>query len=169
MEIRNSDLNDLSKIFELYKIATNFMKSKNQVYWPEFPKELILNEIEENRQWKLLIDGQIACIWATTLNDELIWGNKNNTPSIYIHRIVTNSAFRGQNLVKKIISWANEFGKHQGLKYIRMDTVGLNKGLIGHYEKFGFQFLGTKELENTNGLPEHYKDGEVCYFQKEII
>lgn len=50
-----------------------------------------------------------------------------------------------------------------------MDTVGLNTGLISHYEKLGFQFLGTKRLENTNGLPEHYKDGEVCYFQKEII
>ena len=169
MTIKNSGLTDVPKIFNLYRIATNYMKSKNQVYWPEFPKELILNEIEENRQWKLLIDGQIACIWATTLNDELIWGNKNNEPSLYIHRIATNPAFRGQNLVKNLICWANEFGKHQDLKYIRMDTVGFNKGLISHYEKLGFQFLGTKELENTNGLPEHYKDGVVCYFQKEII
>ena len=169
MVIENSKLEDVSKIFDLYRIATNYMKSKNQVHWPEFPKELILNEIEENRQWKLLIDEQIACIWAITLNDELIWGNKNNEPSLYIHRIATNPEFRGQNLVKKLINWANEFGKNQGLKYIRMDTVGLNKGLIGHYEKNGFHFLGTKELENTKGLPEHYKNGEVCYFQKEII
>lgn len=169
MTIKNSELTDVLKIFDLYRIATDYMKSKNQVYWPKFPKDLILSEIEENRQWKLLIDGKIACIWATTLNDELIWKNKNNEPSLYIHRIATNPDFRGQNLVKKLISWANEFGKHQGLKYIRMDTVGLNKGLIGHYEKLGFQFLGTKELKNTNGLPEHYKDGVVCYFQKEII
>jgi len=138
------------------------MKSKNQVYWPEFSKELIINEIEENRQWKLLINKQIACIWATTLNDELIWGNANE-PSLYIHRITTDPKFRGQNLVKKLMAWANEFGKNKGLKYIRMDTVGLNKGLISHYEKIGFTFLGTKKLENTNG------DGEVCYFQKEII
>lgn len=169
MKIENSQLIDVSKIFDLYRIATAYMKSKNQVHWPEFSKELIVNEIEENRQWKLLIDEQIACIWATTLSDELIWGNKNNEPSLYIHRIATNPDFRGQNLVKKIIDWANEFGKNKNLKFIRMDTVGLNKGLIGHYEKLGFQFLGTKELENTNGLPAHYKDGEVCYFQKEII
>ena len=169
MKIENSKTEDLSKIVDLYRIATEYMKSKNQVHWPEFPKELILNEIEENRQWKLLIDGQIACIWATTLNDELIWGNKNNDPSMYIHRIATNPAFRGQNLVKKLIDWANEFGKTKSLKYIRMDTVGFNKGLINHYKKLGFQFLGTKKLENTDGLPAHYNDGEVCYFQKEII
>jgi ribosomal protein S18 acetylase RimI-like enzyme len=103
------------------------------------------------------------------LNDELIWGNENNEPSLYIHRIATNPVFRGQNLVGELIDWANEFGKKKNLTYIRMDTVGLNKGLIGHYEKLGFQFLGTKEIENTKGLPEHYKEGEVCFFQKEII
>ncbi len=168
MKIKNSELTDVPKIFDFYRIATDYMKSKNQVYWPKFPKELILKEIKENRQWKLLINGEIACIWATTLNDELIWGNKNNEPSLYIHRIATNPIFRGQNLVKNLIDWANEFGKNKNLKHIRMDTVGLNKGLISYYEKLGFEFLGTKEIENTNGLPEHYKDGEVCYFQKEI-
>ena len=167
MKIENSGLTDVAKIFDLYRIATDYMKSKNQVYWPEFPKKLIVNEIEENRQWKLLINEQIACIWATTLNDELIWGNKKE-PSLYIHRIATNPEFRGQNLVKKLIEWANEFGKNKDLKFIRMDTVGLNKGLIGHYEKLGFEFLGAERLENTDGLPEHYRNGEVCYFQKTI-
>jgi GNAT superfamily N-acetyltransferase len=169
MTIENSEHTDIPKIFDLYRIATDYMKSKNQVHWPVFSKKILINEIEEKRQWKLMINGQIACIWATALSDELIWGNENNEPSVYIHRIATNPVFRGQNLVKKLINWANEFGKNKNLKYIRMDTVGLNKGLISHYEKFGFQFLGTKEIENTNGLPEHYKDGEVCYFQKEII
>ena len=64
--------------------------------------------------------------------------------------------------------WANIYGKKNNLKYIRMDTVGLNKPLIAHYEKLGFQFLGTKKLNNTVGLPDHYKKGEVCYFQKKI-
>ncbi len=168
MLIKNSNHKDIPQIFDLYKIATDYMKSKDEVYWPEFPKELITNEIKENRQWKLLINGKIACIWATTMNDELIWGDKKE-PSIYIHRIATNPQFRGQNLIKKIVDWANKFWKNRNLKYIRMDTVGLNMGLIHHYKKFGFDFLGTKKLEKTNGLPEHYKQGEVCYFQKEII
>ncbi|MFT5820658.1 MAG: GNAT superfamily N-acetyltransferase [Crocinitomix sp.] len=169
MKIENSQLKDVSKIFDLYRIATEYMKSKNQVHWPEFSKDLIINEVEENRQWKLLIDEKIACIWATALNDKLIWGDKDNEPSLYIHRIATNPDFRGQNLVKKLINWANEYGRKNSLKYIRLDTVGLNKGLIGHYEKLGFQFLGTKELEYTKELPAHYNNGEVCYFQKEII
>jgi predicted acetyltransferase len=117
MIIENSCQTDIPKIFDLYCMATDYMKSKNQVYWPEFSKELIINEIAENRQSKLLINDQIACIWATTLNDELIWGNENE-PSLYIHRITTDPKFRGQNLVKKVMDWANEFGKNKSLKYI---------------------------------------------------
>jgi len=168
MEIRNSDLNDLSKIFELYKIATNFMKSKNQVAWPEFARDLIIEEIEDLRQWKFLMNGKIACIWATTLNDESIWGTENNDPSIYIHRIATNPDFRGQKLVKQIVSWADNYCINNNLNYVRMDTVGLNKGLIGHYEKLGFIFLGTKELDNVDNLPKHYSEGPVCLFQREV-
>ena len=168
MKIENSNLNDVPKIVELYQIATAYMKSKNQVYWPEFEKELILSEIEENRQWKLIIDGQIACIWAVAFSDELIWGDKNADPSIYIHRITTDPKFRGRQLVKNMIEWANDFGKTNDLKYIRMDTVGLNEGLINHYEKLGFDFLGMSQLEKTEGLPQHYEDGDVCFFQKEI-
>jgi len=169
MKIENSQPTDIARIFELYKIATEYMKSKGQVYWPSFQKELIENEIEEKRQWKLSIDGEIACIWATTLHDELIWAGHTQEPSVYIHRIATNPEFRGQNLVQKLVTWANAYGLSQNLLYIRLDTVGLNKGLINHYQKHGFDFLGAKALKDTTGLPDHYQEGEVCYFQKAIL
>ena len=58
--------------------------------------------------------------------------------------------------------------KTNKLKFVRMDTVGLNKGLIKHYGSFGFDFLGMKKLEDTTNLPEHYKEDDVCLFQKEL-
>jgi len=166
MEIRNSNINDLSQISTLYRIATDYMSSKNQVAWPEFSKDLIISEIEDLRQWKLLINGEIACIWATALSDELIWGHKNNEPSVYIHRIAVDPDFRGQNLVKHLVDWADNYCLNNNLKYVRLDTVGLNTGLIRHYEKHGFHFLGTKKLDNPDGLPAHYREGPVCLFQR---
>lgn len=169
MKVLNSEIKDIPKIFELYRIATKYMQSKNQVHWPKFSQELIETEIEENRQWKLVIDEKIACIWATAFNDELIWGAKDKDPSLYLHRITTSPDFRGQKLLRHLISWADNYCKSNNLRYLRMDTVGLNQGLIDHYVSHGFQFLGTKELEETRGLPAHYKEGLICYFQKEII
>ena len=74
MNIYNSQIEDIDSIFELYEIATNFQNKKSMVAWPKFKRELVQKEISENRQWKLIIDQQIACIWATTDSDPQIWG-----------------------------------------------------------------------------------------------
>ena len=65
MQITNSNHNDIQTIFELYRVDTEYMQSKNQVSWPVFPMELIQAEIKENRQWKLVTENEIACVWAT--------------------------------------------------------------------------------------------------------
>lgn len=165
-EIRNSNINDLSTIFEIYQMASDLMKSKNQVAWPKFDEQVIIKEINELRQWKLLINNQIACIWATTLNDELIWGNEHDTTALYIHRIASHPNFRGQRMLKQIVRWADEHCLEKGLQYVRLDTVGFNKGLINVYTKNGFSFLGIKKLENTKDLAQHYSEGPVCLFQR---
>ena len=96
MKIKNSSIEDINNIFELYKIATDLQIAKSVVNWPEFDRTLIENEISENRQWKLVIDNTIACVWATTENDPEIWGKRNDDPAIYIHRISTHPEFRGR-------------------------------------------------------------------------
>ncbi len=164
-KIQNGNINDINEIFRVYKIATDFQKTRFTVHWPEFDKMLIETEIFENRQWKIVTDDKIACIWATTFNDPQIWEEKNDDPSIYIHRIATNPDFRGQNLVGQIVEWAKAYAVEKQKKYIRMDTVGDNPGLIDYYTKCGFDFLGLLKLKNTTGLPTHYDNATVSLFQ----
>jgi len=168
MKIENCLIEYTQRILDLYGQATSYMKSKNQVAWPEFSRALVQQEIEENRQWKLLKDDQLACIWATTLSDPLIWGARNADPAVYIHRIATSPEHRGQNLVQAIIQWAETYCINHGLEYIRMDTVGVNQGLIDHYGKNGFEFLGAVELKDIEELPAHYSKGAVCLFQRAV-
>ena len=165
MTIKNSVIEDLSEIFRLYESARDFQKTKSAVLWPQFDKKLIETEIAENRQWKILIDNQIACVWATTFSDPEIWEERNVDPSIYIHRIATNPIFRGQNLVGTIVEWAKKYAGENEKRFIRMDTVGENKGLINYYQKCGFDYLGLLKLRNTANLPIHYHDATVCLFQ----
>jgi GNAT superfamily N-acetyltransferase len=169
MIIINSISGDINEIFQLYKIATDFQKTRFTVHWPEFERSLVETEIIENRQWKIEIDGKIACIWATTFSDPQIWEERNNDPAIYIHRIATNPDFRGQNLVGQIVEWAKKYGSDNKKKFIRMDTVGDNPGLISYYQKCGFDFLGLLKLQNTEGLPAHYDNATVSLFQMTLI
>ncbi|MET6990612.1 GNAT family N-acetyltransferase [Sediminicola arcticus] len=165
MQITNSNEADIPEIFKLYRLATSFQETKNCTPWPEFSLELVSKEIAEMRQWKLIIGEHIACVWAVTFKDPEIWGEKDNDKAMYIHRIAINPDFRGQQLVEHIVIWAKAYAKKNTLDYIRMDTVGENFGLISHYKKCGFQFLGLSKLENTKFLPAHYQNAVVSLFQ----
>jgi len=57
VSITNSNIEDLSEIFKLYRLATEFQKLKLPANcWPTFKEKLIVNEINENRQFKLIIE-----------------------------------------------------------------------------------------------------------------
>jgi len=167
MTISNSMLQDTDEIFRLYAAATQLQKEKGVVTWPTFERAMVEAEINAGQQWKLTEGDAITCVWATTFHDPQIWEDLHDEPSLYIHRIATNPAFRGRALVQRIVQWARTYAAAQGKKYVRMDTVGNNRPLIAHYQRCGFDVLGFSRLKNTAGLPSHYQQDMVCLFQLE--
>ena len=166
INIVNSTFEDIDTIFSLYQIATNYQKDRfPDNMWPEFERSLVETEITENRQWKLLVDNEISCVWAITFSDPQIWEGRDNDPAIYIHRIATNPKFRGQKFVTKIVEWSREYAISQKKLFVRMDTCGDNTVLINHYVNCGFDFLGMNKIANSKGLPSHYHDADVCLFE----
>lgn len=169
MTITNSNLDDIPEIFRLYQLARDFQKIQfPENLWPEFDQDFIATEVIENRQFKIVIDNKIACIWAITYNDADIWEEKENNDAIYIHRIATNPEFRGNNFVQMIADWSKDFARKENKKFVRMDTCGQNDRLINHYKKCGFEFLGVKKLKDSSGLQAHYHNVDVCFFEIEL-
>ena len=166
--IQNCSPEDLELILGLYRSAIDYQKERFISHWPEFESSMVIQEILENRQWKMIIDGEVVCIWATTFSDPLIWETKNLDPAVYIHRITTHPNFRGNGFVKKIVAWATLYAIQQSKRLVRMDTVGENHKLIKHYMGCGFQFLGLSHLSNTEGLPQHYHNAVVSLFELEV-
>jgi hypothetical protein len=151
MTIKNVTPLDIDKIFTLYKIASNYQKEKKTVViWPNFNREMVEIEIAENRQFKLLINTEVACIWAITFS-------------------AVNPNFRGNNYIDKIIDWAKEFALKKDIQFIRLDTLGENLGLIKHYKNAGFNFIGLFNLKDTSNLPDHYKLAPVCLFEIDLL
>ncbi len=167
MIIVNSSIEDIETIFDLYDDAINYQKKVFNKQWEGFERNLIEIEIAENRQWKIVIDSEIACIFAITYNDVLFWKEKDKQPSIYIHRIVTNSKFRGMASVPVIIDWAKQFCIENHKEFVRLDTWGDNQKLIEYYVRCGFNHVETIDLDKTDGLPIHYK-GSLALFEIKI-
>ncbi len=169
MQINNVTITDIDQIYSFYRIASDYQKAKEKVIvWPDFNRNMVETEIAEHRQFKMLMNNEVVCIWAITFNDEQIWEERNRDSAIYIHRIATNPDFRGRNFVSKIVDWVKEYAKEKGIQFIRLDTLGNNTRLIKHYKNAGFDFLGMFDLKNTDSLPDHYKEAPVCLFEIDL-
>lgn len=168
MEILNSTTDDLKAIFNLYDAAIAHQKAVSNMHWLPFDTHMVEAEIAEGRQWKIVVEGQIACIFATTYSDPHIWGDQGMEPSIYLHRIVTNPAFRGRNFVTEIVRWAHEHCKKWNKKFIRLDTWSENLRLKEHYIRCGFKFLGIITPANPAALPSHYSGITLSLFEIEV-
>ena len=169
VKIENCSMDDANDILSLYQSARDLQTQKGMVVWPMFGKAFIEKEINELRQWKLVIDNKIACNWAITFSDKEIWEEKDKNDAIYIHRIATNPIFRGNRYINKIVEWAKDYAMQKGKQFVRLDTLGNNTKLIEHYTSAGFQFLGMLELTNTSNLPGHYqKEPNCCLFEIDL-
>ena len=167
--IKNFTPADADSVLAMYEAAMSLQTQKNMVVWPTFEKAFIEKEIQESRQWKLMVDGEIACNWAITFNDKEIWAERDKDDSIYIHRIATNPLYRGNRFIDDIVDWARTYARSKRKKYVRLDTLGNNTRLIQHYTSAGFYFLGIFRLDNTQGLPAHYqREPDCCLFEMPI-
>lgn len=164
LQVQNSRAADIDTIFEFYDMAIVHQKKVFNKHWQGFSRALVEAEVAENRQYKILIDGAVACVFAVTFNDELIWGARDHD-SIYIHRIVTHPQFRGYSFVKEIIKWARDFAANNDIRFIRMDTWADNEKLLAYYTSCGFDYVGAVTMEKTDGLPKHYEGISLSLFE----
>ena len=119
MAIQNCIPEDVDFIYKLYEDARQLQTAKRMVVWPYFSVAFLEEEIHNKQQWKLLINEVIACNWTISFTDKAIWGARDKNDAIYIHRIVTNPNFSGNNFVKAIAAWAKIFAaKNQDRKSV---------------------------------------------------
>ena len=169
MHILQSTLDDLETIFQLYDDAIAHQKSVSDLYWLPFDRQLVEIEIAEGRQWKILAeDGQVAGVFVTAYSDPAIWGDQDHAPAVYLHRIVTNSKFRGQNLITRVVDWAKQHGKSLQKKFVRLDTWAANQKLKEIYLRNGFQFLFNAAPADPSALPSHYSGILLGFYEIEI-
>jgi predicted GNAT family N-acyltransferase len=162
LAIKNSKIEDLEFSFFLYAQAIAYQKTNGHNLWPTFPEELIRAEIREKRHWKVLENNSIACVFSVMYNDPVIWGEKDEDPAVYLHRIAVNPLCRGKGMMRLIKDWAIGHARQQQKKFVRMDTWGSNKKLREYYISCGFNYLGQQFLKEEE---QHYGGSELSLFQ----
>jgi len=171
LTISNTAIEDLDIIRELYSLAIQYQKSKSEIYWHGMDHALIEKEIKNQLHWKIVEDDQITCFFSVAFTDRLVWDERDADPSIYLHRIVTNPAFRGRGYVKNIVAWAEQFGRASGKHFVRLDTHKDNQRLNAYYLECGFVYCGIKKFDsedNNPAIPKHYRGNGLSLYERRI-
>ncbi len=168
MEITKTLPEDLGMMRYMWESAISFQKDTGNPLWPDFPEELLVKEIEAGLNYKLTSGNEILCYFSIAFTDPEIWGDMERGDALYLHRGVTNPAFRGLGLTRFIFEWARVMARLIDRKYIRIDTWGSNRSLIDYYSKSGFKHIGYKQMGEAPGLPAHYRNLRLAIFETTV-
>ncbi|RYU96416.1 GNAT family N-acetyltransferase [Emticicia agri] len=145
MEIINATIDDLDTLMNLYDSAIAHQKAVSDLVWKGFDKAMVLKEIEDNRQWKIVINNEVACVFMIAYHDPAIWDEKDVDSAIYIHRISTNPDFRGRGFTKLITDWAIDYARANQIAYVRLDTWQDNANCMKFIRMPDMRMLAKKQ------------------------
>ena len=166
--VKNTEIKDFDFICWMYDEAIRYQKRNNYVGWESIDKEYLKNEIENGLNYKLIQEDSILCAWGVVFSDPLIWREKENGSSIYMHRVVVNPNFKGQKLFQKVLKWAIDYSIESNLTSIRIDTWTANPAIIEFYKKYGFKVVEEYTTGDTKDLPVQHRNLEITLLEYSI-
>jgi len=141
---------------------------KNYKVWDAIDLDRLKKDIRDNLQYKIVYNNTILCIFSIQFRDPYIWRDRDRSDAIYLHRIVVNPLYKGQNQFLKVLTWAQEFARSKKLDFIRMDTWADNQKIINYYRSFGFQFVENYKTPDTPELPVQNRNLNVALLEIKV-
>ena len=166
MNIRPVESKDLSFIYHLFDCAIVYQKRNGYPVWPDYDKEVLIQDISDGRMHKIIIDEQIANIFSICYSDPIVWRERNKDKAVYLHRIVTNPEFKGIRLMNAVMSWTIKHARTNDIPLIRLDTWAQNDTLVDYYKEFGFTIVEYFTTPNTKDLPIQQRGNNVVLMER---
>jgi len=168
VQIVNTTMHDREAVLQLFDQAMNLQGLNNYKVWKSIDIEGLKADIQNKLQYKIVQQDTIICVFSVQFNDPHIWRERDKNDAIYLHRIVVNALFKGQNQFQKVLTWAMDFARSKNLKYIRMDTWADNQKIIDYYKSFGFVFVENYKTTDSSELPEQNRNLDVALLEKSV-
>jgi GNAT superfamily N-acetyltransferase len=132
--------------------------------WPIFEIARVLDDIENERLF-VLLRGQLVVASVTVSDtDPLIWSDE--TPALYIHRLVVSRDLKGQDLGKRMIDQIEAIAVDRSRQALRLDCWASNERLKAYYVRMGFAKLGNVSFGEVPSLPLHYRNSTTTLFER---
>ena len=67
-KIINTTKQDLRFIYSLFEEAIAYQQRKNYPVWNGFDKDVLIKDVANKQQYKIVIDNQITCVFTVSQN-----------------------------------------------------------------------------------------------------
>lgn len=168
MTITYQTHDDLEIIYWLYEQAIAFQREKGYQVWNGYDANTIADDLKYQYGFKMVEQGEIIGIFSLIPSDPIIWGDKDQNDALYLHRVMTNPNFRGRNLVGDMIEYAAKYTHEKGKSFLRLDTWAANPKIIAYYERFGFTYLGNRQMPDSLDLPVQARNLNLALMEMKV-
>lgn len=149
MNFREAKKEDIESILEVISHAKEYMKRNNSTQWNEnYPnKETIINDIEKNIGYVLIVENLIRGYMVVDFSDDEIYKNikgKWKTFGNYasIHRCAIHKELRGQGYGSELFKFAEKLALSKNIRSVRVDTAPENETMKHLFNKNGYEYCG---------------------------
>ncbi|OAB80305.1 GNAT family N-acetyltransferase [Cochleicola gelatinilyticus] len=161
--IRKAKLSEIEEIINLTKACAAHMISQNIFQWNEhYPnKEAFLKDLDRQELYVLFSENSIVgCVVISSEKDaeynDISW-RTDDSIQYYIHRLAVHPKHQGFGNARKLMDFAEAYGKTNNAISIRLDTFSKNVRNQRFYERRGYLKLGTIYF------PKQSKHPFFCY------
>ncbi len=171
LTIEKATLNDIDEVALLYDDICDHLATKE--YNPGFRKGCYPTRSEAlyfynaDALYVAKIDGKTVGSIALThnanaeVNEELKYIEEEQKDILYVHEFIVHPDYLRQGIGSKILSFADEIAKQEGVKCLRLYVYEKNSVAIKAYERNGYVFMEKVDI----GLSELGLDW-FCLYEK---
>jgi ribosomal protein S18 acetylase RimI-like enzyme len=157
MQIRLAVPDNLPALMELMRRVVPLMITAGNLQWDEsYPNEAVFQrDIDLKQLWVAEVGSSIAGVAAITMDQEPDYtqvGWNLNEPSIVVHRLAVDPAFRGAGVARALMQKAEEVAVERGVTVLRVDTNTQNEATQRLFPKLGYVLAGEISLQIRPGL-----------------
>lgn len=166
MAVRIATEADIPRIEQIYKTLTNDPETCKFTNWAKnvYPtKDFAVKALYDGH---LFVGEDENGIFGSMLLNNIQLPEYKSIPWKYeadphqvlvIHTLCIDIAFKGKGKAKEMIGFAEDYGRANNMKVIRLDTYEGNIPACIMYPKLGYEYSGTAFFNFMGKIPENLK------------
>ncbi len=164
--VRRASSRDLDRIEEIYNSLLDDKETRGFTNWQKgvYPtREFALKALERN---DIFVGEDETGIFGTMLLNtdqlpeykDIPWKHSAIPDEVLvIHTLCIDPAFKGRGKAREMIAFAEEYGRKNDMKVIRLDTYEGNIPACTMYPKLGYEYSGKAFFNFMGKIPEYLK------------